>query len=126
MALPVGLIYDPTGKVVLDPDTGVQRALRHLFATFAHRGSARAVVQVFQAEGLKFPGRIRSGAHKGELSWTPLRHDRVLRVLHNPRYAGAFVYGRQRQRLNSNGRLRTEVVPREQWTAFIPGAHGVH
>jgi len=123
MALPVGLIYDPTGKVVLDPDTGVQQALRHLFATFAHRGSARAVVQVFKAEGLKFPGRIRSGVHKGELSWTPLRHDRVLRVLHNPRYAGAFVYGRQRQRLNSNGRLRTEIVPREQWTALIPGAH---
>ena len=32
MPLPVGLVYDPAGKVVLDPDTGVQRAMRHLFA----------------------------------------------------------------------------------------------
>jgi DNA invertase Pin-like site-specific DNA recombinase/DNA-binding transcriptional regulator YiaG len=123
MMLPVGLVYDPTGKVVLDPDTGVQHALRHLFSTFARTGSARAVVQTFRAEGLRFPGRIRTGPHKGELSWTPLRHDRVLRVLHNPRYAGAFVYGRLRQRLGPNGRLRVERLPREQWTALIPDAH---
>lgn len=123
MMLPVGLVHDPTGKTVLDPDSGVQQAVRHLFATFARTGSARAVVQTFRAEGLQFPGRIRTGAHKGELSWTPLRHDRVLRVLHNPRYAGAFVYGRLRQRPGPNGRLRVERLPREQWTALIPDAH---
>ena len=33
---------------------------------------------------------------KGELAWVPLRHWRVLRTLHNPRYAGAFFYGRHR------------------------------
>ena len=92
MILPVGLVYDPLGKVVLDPDAGVRQAVAHLFATFARTGSARAVVQSFKGEGLRFPGRIRTGPHKGELSWTPLRHDRVLRVLHNPRYAGAFAY----------------------------------
>ena len=123
MILPVGLVYDPSGKVVLDPDAGVQRAISHLFATFSRTGSARAVVQTFRAEGLRFPGRIRTGAHKGELSWTPLRHDRVLRVLHNPRYAGAFVYGRLRQRPGPNGRLRTERVPRGEWTSLIRDAH---
>ena len=123
MILPVGLVYDPTGKTVLDPDAGVQQAVRHLFATFARTGSARAVVQTFRAEGLRFPGRIRTGPHKGELSWTPLRHDRVLRVLHNPRYAGAFVYGRLRQRPGPGGRLRVERLPREQWTALIPDSH---
>src|SRR5437588_8602192 len=40
MILPVGLIHDPTGKVVLDPDAGVQQAVRHLFTTFARTGSA--------------------------------------------------------------------------------------
>ncbi len=123
MILPVGLVYDPTGKTVLDPDAGVQQAIRHLFVVFARTGSARAVVQAFRTEGLRFPGRIRTGAHKGELSWTPLRHDRVLRVLHNPRYAGAFVYGRLRQRPGPNGRLRVERLPREQWTALIPDSH---
>src|ERR1039457_602063 len=40
MPLPVGLVYDPAGKVVIDPDAGVQQALRHLFATFSRTGSA--------------------------------------------------------------------------------------
>jgi DNA invertase Pin-like site-specific DNA recombinase len=31
MPLPVGLITDPTGKVVPDPDQAVQDAIRHLF-----------------------------------------------------------------------------------------------
>ena len=54
MPLPVGLVCDPADRVVLDPD-GVQRAIRHLFDTFARTGSARAVVQAFNREGILFP-----------------------------------------------------------------------
>jgi DNA invertase Pin-like site-specific DNA recombinase len=34
LKLPVGLVYDAAGNVVLDPDTGVRRAVSHLFTTF--------------------------------------------------------------------------------------------
>lgn len=123
MALPVGLVTDPAGKVVLDPDTGVRHAISHLFATFARTGSARAVVQTYAAEGLQIPLRVRTGAHKGELAWSPLRHWRVLRTLHNPRYAGAFVYGRRREKKTPDGRKTFETVPRDQWIALIHDAH---
>jgi DNA invertase Pin-like site-specific DNA recombinase len=123
MPLPVGLVQDPTGKVVLDPDTGVQQALRHLFATFERTGSARAVVQTFNREGLLFPSRIRFGERTGELAWSPLRHWRVLRTLHNPRYAGAFAYGQRRTRKTADGKTTTRALPREQWTALICDAH---
>lgn len=123
LLLPIGLVYDPAGKVVVDPDAGVQQAVRHLFATFSRTGSARATVQAFRDEGLSFPARVRTGAHKGELTWMPLRHWRVLRTLHNPRYAGAFAYGRLRVRKNASGKLSTEKVPREEWTALIHDAH---
>jgi DNA invertase Pin-like site-specific DNA recombinase len=123
MALPVGLVYDSADRVVLDPDAGVERAVRHLFASFARTGSARAVVQAFNAEKLMFPARLRSGPLKGELSWMPLRHWRVLSALHNPRYAGAFVYGRHRGRKTMAGKTTVEKVPRDQWTALIPDAH---
>ena len=123
MPLPVGLVYDPTGKVVLDPDTGVQQAIRQLFTLFARTGSARATVQQFNADGLLFPVRVRTGAHKGELAWMPLQHWRVLRTLHNPRYAGAFAYGRRRERLTGNGTKSYQLVPREQWIALIRDAH---
>jgi DNA invertase Pin-like site-specific DNA recombinase len=123
MGLPVGLVYDPAGRVVLDPDTGVRDAIRHVFTVFTRTGSARAVVQEFNACDLLFPVRIRTGAHKGELAWMPLKHWRVLRTLHNPRYAGAFAYGRRRERRSVNGKKTFDTLPREQWTALIPDTH---
>lgn len=116
--LPVGLVHDVTDTVVLDPDTGVQQALRRLFDTFAATGSALAVVKSFAADGLLFPRRLRCGARKGELVWCRLQHSRVLQVLHNPRYAGAFVYGRR-----TDGTMTTRVRPREEWTVLITDAH---
>lgn len=70
LPLPVGLVYDPAGNVALDPDSGVQQALRHVFATFARTGSARAVVMAFNDQGLRFAVRARTGPRKGELAWT--------------------------------------------------------
>jgi DNA invertase Pin-like site-specific DNA recombinase len=121
--LPVGLVYDAAGHVVLDPDTAVQNALAHLFATFTATGSAFGCVKAFRDAQLNFPWRHRSGPRKGELDWKALQHHTVLRVLHNPRYAGAFSYGRHRQHKLPGGRSATTLLPREQWTAFIPGAH---
>ena len=117
MPLPVGLVTDPAGKVVLDPDHAVQDAIHHLFATFARTGSARAVVYAFNRDGLRFPSRIRKGERKGELAWNELTHWRALRTLHNPRYAGAFVYGQRRTRKTPDGRTTTRQLPREQWIA---------
>src|SRR5581483_3336443 len=115
MPLPVGLVHDPAGKVVLDPDQGVQQALAHLFQTFERTGSARAVVQTFNREGLLFPARVRAGERKGELTWAQLTHWRVLRTLHNPRYAGAFAYGQRRTRKSPDGKTTSRELPREQW-----------
>jgi DNA invertase Pin-like site-specific DNA recombinase len=121
--LPVGLVYDPTGRVVLDPDQGVRDAVNHLFATFARTGSARATVKAFAQEGLRFPSRVQTGPNKGTLGWFPLRHHRVLQVLHNPRYAGAYCYGRRRARRGVDGAVRYSLQPRESWIVLIPDAH---
>jgi hypothetical protein len=40
MALPVGLVYDGAGHVILDPDTTIQGAVLHLLTTFEATGSA--------------------------------------------------------------------------------------
>jgi DNA invertase Pin-like site-specific DNA recombinase len=122
-SLPVGLVYNGAGLVVLDPDTAVHKALAHLFATFAATGSATACVKAFNDAGLTFPWRHRKGPHKGEIDWKPLAHHTVLRVLHNPRYAGAFTFGRHRHRKLPSGKRSSTVLPREEWISFIPGAH---
>src|SRR5207237_9136813 len=115
MALPAGLAYDAAGHVILDPDAAIQGAVRHLLATFEATGSATACVKVFRAAGLSFPWRHRKGPRKGELDWAPLAHSNALRVLHNPRYAGAFTYGRHRHQQQLHGKATSRLPPREDW-----------
>ena len=123
MPLPVGLLYDAAGHAILDPDAAVQGAVRRLFTAFEATGSATAVVKAFRADGLSFPWRHLKGPRKGEVDWQPLRHHAVLRVLHNPRYAGVFAYGKRREQKLPGGKRGYATLPREEWTSFIPGAH---
>src|SRR6266849_3485680 len=71
--LPVGLVSDLSGKVVLDPDEEVQAAVRLVFALFEQYGSALAVVKHFTTHHLRFPDRLWKRTQKGELVWEPLR-----------------------------------------------------
>jgi len=120
--LPVGFAYSTEGKPALDPDKQVQQSLYFLFETFRRTGSACAVVKTFHQQDLLFPCRLHKGPRKGCLAWTELVHSRVLEILHNPRYAGAFAYGRKHSRKKIDGKTSCTKVPREQWL-LIPGAH---
>jgi DNA invertase Pin-like site-specific DNA recombinase len=92
LALPVGLVRDPSGVVTKDPDQEVQARIDLVFATFLERRSAAQVLRVLNARGLGLPRRDRFG----DLTWTPPTVSRIVAMLHNPAYAGAFVYGRTR------------------------------
>lgn len=120
---PIGFVYNPEGVLVLDPDQQVQQALRLLFDTFRRTGSASASVKLFRKQGLLFPRRVHGGPQRGELVWAALGHCQVLRILHNPRYAGAFVFGRHHSRRSVDGHCRIVAVPQEEWQTLIPGAH---
>ena len=116
--LPVGFLYNVEGRPILDPDKQVQESLRFFFDTFRRTGSACAVIKAFRQKELLFPQRLRKGPHKGELEWAALMHSRALCILHNPRYTGAFVYGRKRTRLRPDGSTTYTSLPREQWILF--------
>ena len=119
--LPVGFVYDDSGKTVIDPDRQVKEAVEHLFSTFKRTGSAYAVVKHFRENDLKFPAHVRSGSHADEIVWKPLYHYRVLQVLHNPRYTGTFVFGQTRTRKNPiDGKAKVQNIPQDQWKVIIP------
>ena len=126
---PAGLVFDTARRLVLDPDEEVQQAVRLLFALFEQTGSARAVVQNFAEHRLLFPERLWGKARDGELLWKPLRHGRVLDVLHNPRYAGVFVYGRTQTRTRAlphetpRVKGRTRRVALADWPIVRHNAH---
>jgi DNA invertase Pin-like site-specific DNA recombinase len=113
--VPVGFVHDARDSVVLDPDAQVQAAVRLFFDTFTRTGSCLAVVKEFYEKELLFPRRLRSGAHKGELVWTELLHCRARQIIHNPRYAGAFVFGRTKHRRLPNGKYSARQVPSDEW-----------
>lgn len=120
--LPVGFVYDVLGRVKLDPDQEIQTKIRFFFSTFQRVGSACGVVKGFAEAGLKMPQRVRKGSHKGEIVELPLTHSRTLRTLHNPRYAGAFVYGRHKTN-HVCGRPKIQKLSQEDWHTLILDAH---
>lgn len=123
LPLPVGLVYNSEGQVILDPDKQVQQSLQLLFATFRRTGTACATVRSFRAQGLLFPRRSRGGPGKGELLWVELTHSHVIQILRSPRYAGAFVYGRSRKKIDGEGRSSSVRQPREKWHTLLFNAH---
>jgi len=120
---PMGFVYSADGKLAVDPDQQVQQSVRLLFETFRRTGSAMATVRLFAEQGLQFPRRVHTGPNKGDLVWAGLEHSRALRILHNPRYTGAFVYGRTHTRRTVEGDWVIEHVPRDEWEVLIREAH---
>jgi len=124
LRLPVGFLYDAQGRVVLDPDQQVQQSIRVLFDTYRRTGTAGATVRVFREQGLEFPLRLHTGPRKEELHWRELVDSRVMGILHNPHYAGAYCYGRRRQeRRAGTDKLTLVSLPQDQWQVLIHGAH---
>lgn len=121
--VPIGFCYDSEGRVGLDPDRQVQDSVHLLFRTFRRTGSAMATVKDFRKQALSFPRRLRKGPNQGELLWGPLGHSRVLQILHNPRYAGAFVFGRSRTYKRADGTETQIKLPRDQWHTLLLGVH---
>ena len=123
LSLPVGFVYDEQGRVRFDPDSQVRESIRLFFEVFRRTRSAYATARHLREQGLLFPRRLRTGPNKGALVWAELCHSRALELLHNPRYAGAFSYGRKQTRKQLDGSTVCRQRSREEWHSFIPMAH---
>ncbi len=120
---PTGFVHDRQGRLRLDPDEEVQGAMRLFFEQFRRLGSAAALVRYFETHHLRFPTRRPDGAQRGEVIWKPLTYGRALYVLHDPIYAGAYVYGRHahsHQRQPREKRHQGESrLPQDQWLVLL-------
>lgn len=123
MPLPAGFAYDDLDRVVLAPDAQVRETLQKFFSAFRRLHSALAVVKEFRRENIQAPHYSRTGPKSGCIIWGDLTHSQALRTLHNPRYAGAFAYGRALSRHGPDGAVRYHKQPQEEWTCLIQNAH---
>ena len=90
---PAGYELDDLSQLALSSDEAVLTAVRRVFERFDELGAARQVYLWWRDEGLPFPvRRISPRAHP--VVWVPVAYQMLLRMLHHPIYAGAYVFGR--------------------------------
>lgn len=122
---PVGYEWEgATSQFRFDSDEGVQRAVRLVFERFRLEGSAYAVLRYFMNNGLKMSVR-QPGTH--QVHQVPPRYTLLLSMLHNPTYAGAYVYGRNERHMalvdGQVRRQRSTRLPRDAWKVCLKNHH---
>lgn len=127
LPLPAGLTHSREGGVILTPDEEVQERLRLVFAKFRELRSAKAVMRYLRRAGLVLPVRPIRGPAPHEIIWRPADSAKVIHILKNPAYAGAYVYGRRRQnpirQQPGCRRIATVKVALEDWFVCLRDAH---
>jgi DNA invertase Pin-like site-specific DNA recombinase len=127
LPLPAGLIQNRDGSVTFHPDEEVQERLRLVFAKFRELRSAKAVMRYLRRGNLLLPVRPLRGPAPHDVVWRAADSARVVHILKNPAYAGAYVYGRRRQdplrRQPGSDRIGTVAVAPEDWSICLKDWH---
>lgn len=123
--VPVGYVRTDDNRVEMTPDRQVQEAIRGVFAKFREFGSARQVLLWHCQERIPLP--LSPERSDRERVWRLPTYHRILAILKNPIYAGAFAYGRRGMRtVMVNGRARKRrrhELPPDQWAVLIRDHH---
>jgi DNA invertase Pin-like site-specific DNA recombinase len=122
--LPPGYTWDAAGRMQKDPDEQVRRAIEMVFERFSRLGSVHAVQSSLYEDDIKMPvlcGPVHS------ICWKLAGYGYVRRMLRNPLYAGAYVYGKRQviEVLDESQRpvKRTRDRSREEWPVLIRDHH---
>lgn len=123
---PPGYELDELAELVMTSDVAVAHAIGTVFEKFAELGSARQVFLWWQRQGLKYPvRRIELRSHP--VVWLAPSYAMVLRTLHNPIYAGAYVFGKSETVRGLGGedsqRIEVRRIKRTEWPVLIRDHH---
>jgi DNA invertase Pin-like site-specific DNA recombinase len=95
MQLAMGYVKHPSGEIIKDPDEQAQSTTTLIFTLFERYRTINGVLKHLVKHNMQLPHRIRGGLQKGELEWRRPNRVTLGNMLHNPIYAGAYVYGRR-------------------------------
>jgi excisionase family DNA binding protein len=122
----IGYVRSADDRLEIDPDKRVREALHLAFRKFAEFGSVRQVAIWLCDEGLKMP-IVVYGPRGRMVEWQLPRYNTIHRLLTNPIYAGAYVFGRtgSKVRVEAGRKLITRSVrrPQQEWEVLIRDHH---
>lgn len=125
--VPIGYVRTELNGIEMTPDRQVQEAIRGVFVQFRRLGSVRQVLLWYRQERLPLCSYQRNARGQQEVAWALPVYNRLLAILKNPVYAGAFAYGRTttRSRLVEGHARKTagHAVPMAQWAVLIRDHH---
>ena len=105
----------------------MRERLTCVFDSFRCHGVARSVVRDLKQQGLDLPTRITARDGYGSLIWKTPSLSAVVRILHNPAYAGAYVFGRWEysgdHRSAKTGKAIARQLPMAKWPVKIELHH---
>lgn len=93
--LPMGYAKDKAGKTIKDPDEQAQITINMVFELFDKYSTINSVLKYLVRHKIELPYRETSVMQKGDLIWRQPNRTTLGNLLHNPTYAGAYVYGRK-------------------------------
>lgn len=124
--VPIGYVRTEDNRVELDPDLRIREAISSVFTRFAQAGSVRQVLLWFRQEHIELPAVVYDDGRRGVV-WRLPTYPSVLKILSNPIYGGAYVYGRTETRVRIEaGRkhlVRGHRRERERWQVLIQEHH---
>lgn len=122
----IGYLRSADDRLEMDPDRRLREALSQVFRSFEEVGSIRQVTLYLQQERIELPF-LSYGPSGRHVEWRLPRYTRVQKILTNPVYAGAYVFGRTVSRTKvENGR---KVIARglqrqpKDWAVLIRDHH---
>ena len=124
--VPVGYVRTENNRVEMTPDLQAQEAIGGVFAQFRRLSSVRQVMLWYRQEKILLCAHRRVG-DEVTIAWEPATYNRLLTILKNPIYAGAFAYGKTCSRSHMvEGRARKtrgHELPIEKWPVLIRDHH---
>src|SRR4051794_23515016 len=122
----VGYLSSTSDRLEMDPDRRVREAVELVFRKFDEVGSVRQVALWLRQEGIQLPV-VAYRAQERAIEWRLPRYNSVHRILTNPVYAGAYVFGRtvSRTRVEAGRKVVKAGVRRskEEWGVLIRDHH---
>ena len=122
----IGYRRSTNDRLEQDPDGRIRETLSLVFRKFAEIGSVRQLVLWLRQERIELPVAIH-GPQGRTVQWRLPKYHTVHRLLTNPVYAGAYVFGRTvtQARFEAGRKVVTHGIARrrEEWEVVIRDHH---